>query len=44
VDVDSLEIETSSSAERQESAKRQQILDGARKVFLAQGFDGASMG
>jgi len=27
-----------------ESAKRRQILDGARKVFLARGFDGASMG
>lgn len=27
-----------------ESAKRRQILDGARHVFLARGFDGASMG
>ena len=27
-----------------ESAKRQQILDGARQVFLAEGFNGASMG
>lgn len=27
-----------------DSAKRRQILDGARQVFLAQGFDGASMG
>ncbi|WP_103119616.1 TetR/AcrR family transcriptional regulator [Methylopila sp. Yamaguchi] len=27
-----------------DSAKRRQILDGARSVFLAQGFDGASMG
>jgi len=27
-----------------ESAKRRQILDGARRVFLAGGFDGASMG
>ena len=26
-----------------ESAKRQQIIDGARQVFLAQGFDAASM-
>ena len=26
-----------------ESAKRQQILDGAKRCFLAQGFDGASM-
>jgi AcrR family transcriptional regulator len=28
----------------EESAKRRQILDGARQVFLAEGFDGASMG
>ncbi|MGO4704361.1 TetR/AcrR family transcriptional regulator [Microvirga sp. 2MCAF38] len=27
-----------------EKAKRRQILDGAREVFLARGFDGASMG
>jgi hypothetical protein len=27
-----------------DSAKRRQIIDGARQVFLAQGFDGASMG
>ena len=27
-----------------ESAKRRQILEGARRVFLAEGFDGASMG
>lgn len=27
-----------------EGAKRRQILDGARQVFLAEGFDGASMG
>jgi AcrR family transcriptional regulator len=26
-----------------DSAKRQQILDGARRCFLAQGFDGSSM-
>ena len=30
--------------ERQDRAKRRQIMDGARAVFLAQGFDGASMG
>jgi AcrR family transcriptional regulator len=30
--------------ERQDRAKRRQIMDGARVVFLAQGFDGASMG
>lgn len=28
----------------EESAKRRQIIDGARAVFLAQGFDAASMG
>lgn len=27
-----------------DTAKRKQILDGARQVFLAEGFDGASMG
>jgi AcrR family transcriptional regulator len=34
------------SAERepQDRAKRRQIMDGAREVFLAQGFDAASMG
>src|SRR3954468_3961309 len=26
-----------------DTAKRRQILDGARRVFLAQGFEGASM-
>jgi len=37
--------ELSTTAEESgESAKRRQILEGARKVFLAQGFDGASMG
>src|SRR5205809_311758 len=28
----------------EESAKRRQILDGAREVFMELGFDGASMG
>src|ERR1700740_2399648 len=28
----------------EESSKRRQILDGARRVFLELGFDGASMG
>ena len=28
----------------EESAKRRQIMDGARSVFLASGFDAASMG
>src|SRR5258707_7125291 len=33
-----------SAAPDEDSAKRRQIVDGARKVFLAQGFDAASMG
>ena len=28
----------------EETAKRRQIVDGAREVFLARGFDAASMG
>ncbi len=32
------------TAEQEESAKRRQILEGARAVFLEQGFDAASMG
>jgi AcrR family transcriptional regulator len=32
------------AAGEEESAKRRQILDGARKVFMDLGFDGASMG
>lgn len=35
---------TGPAEEGSESAKRRQILEGAREVFLAQGFDGASMG
>lgn len=31
-------------SDEQDGGKRRQILDGARKVFLARGFDGASMG
>src|SRR5438045_9716019 len=30
--------------ERQDRAKRRQIMEGARAIFLAQGFDAASMG
>ena len=30
-------------ASRQDSVKRRQVIDGARRVFLADGFDGASM-
>jgi AcrR family transcriptional regulator len=32
------------TAETADSAKRRQIIEGARSVFLAQGFDAASMG
>src|SRR6187549_461246 len=31
-------------AAEEDSSKRRQILDGARKVFMDLGFDGASMG
>jgi AcrR family transcriptional regulator len=37
--ADELELDTA-----QESAKRKQILDGARRVFFGSGFDAASMG
>ena len=38
-------IEKPSSVEDAlDSAKRRQVLDGARQVFLAHGFDAASMG
>jgi AcrR family transcriptional regulator len=39
-----MSIATVNTAEQAESAKRRQIMDGARDIFLAQGFDGASMG
>jgi AcrR family transcriptional regulator len=39
-----MSLAATSPAEQAESAKRRQIMDGARAVFLAQGFDGASMG
>jgi AcrR family transcriptional regulator len=35
---------TASTAGDEDSVKRRQIIDGARKVFLAEGFDAASMG
>jgi len=35
--------QTTATNDNLESAKRQQILDGARRMFLAHGFDGASM-
>jgi AcrR family transcriptional regulator len=37
-------IDAEPAAERQDNAKRRQILAGAREVFLGQGFDAASMG
>jgi AcrR family transcriptional regulator len=39
-----LETLESAPADGGENAKRRQILEGARRVFLAHGFDGASMG
>jgi AcrR family transcriptional regulator len=39
-----MSIEAATPSEPAEAAKRRQILDGARSVFLAQGFDAASMG
>jgi AcrR family transcriptional regulator len=40
-----LELEATTEAEvRGDSAKRRQIIDGAARMFLAQGFDTASMG
>jgi AcrR family transcriptional regulator len=40
----SVEPKVSNPAEPQDNAKRRQILEGARAVFLARGFDAASMG
>ena len=37
------ELAVSIPVSETDTAKRQQILDGARRCFLAQGFDGASM-
>ena len=44
VGSDLAETEKPELAEHEESAKRRQIMEGAREVFLAQGFDAASMG
>jgi AcrR family transcriptional regulator len=44
VGSDLTETAESDLAEHEESAKRRQIMEGAREVFLAQGFDAASMG
>jgi AcrR family transcriptional regulator len=38
------EAQASPAEDSVENLKRRQILDGARRVFLAEGFDGASMG
>ena len=43
MDSDLLDNESAAS-ELRDSAKRRQIIEGAREVFLAQGFDAASMG
>jgi AcrR family transcriptional regulator len=42
--TDLAETEKADLAEHEHSAKQRQIMEGAREVFLAQGFDGASMG
>src|SRR6201993_3040205 len=42
MDSEALERETG-AANDGSSAKRRQIMDGARQVFLSEGFDGASM-
>ena len=39
-----MSVAAASPAEQAESAKRRQIMEGAREMFLAQGFDAASMG
>ncbi len=44
VNSDLLDAKTSVPAEASDSAKRRQIMDGAREVFLSHGFDAASMG
>ena len=38
------DVQSSRAAERLDRAKCRQLMEGARAVFLAQGFDGASMG
>jgi AcrR family transcriptional regulator len=41
--MDSTDLAERVMLERQDPAKRRQILDGAREVFLREGFDGASV-
>ena len=38
------DVQLTGGVDRQDRAKCRQIMEGARAVFLAQGFDGASMG
>ena len=42
--IEVAESESRTLADRDDRAKRRQILNGAREVFLAMGFDAASMG
>jgi AcrR family transcriptional regulator len=42
--IEFAEREVKALADREDRAKRRQIMTGAREVFLAMGFDGASMG
>jgi AcrR family transcriptional regulator len=44
VRIEFAEREPKTLANREDRAKRRQILNGAREVFLTMGFDGASMG
>jgi AcrR family transcriptional regulator len=44
VSIELAESESRPLADREDGAKRRQILSGAREVFLAMGFDAASMG
>jgi len=44
MDADTAEPRTLAPTDPRDSAKRRQIMDGARAVFLARGFDAASMG
>ena len=43
VELEPKEQDKAAAEARGDSAKRQQIIDGARRMFLAQGFDAASM-
>ncbi len=42
-ELEAKEQDRAAAEARGDSAKRQQIIDGARRMFLAQGFDAASM-